>query len=125
MSRRRGQGWEQGVVWHSGSRKDSDDCPRQTVARGGSSGRTATERRGGCRRRGSRGIRLGMDLSPPIDPRTLKVHRVPLRDVPYVPTDDAVVAAMLRFAGVTEKDVVYDLGCGDGRIVIQAARLCG
>ncbi|HYE20663.1 MAG TPA: class I SAM-dependent methyltransferase [Tepidisphaeraceae bacterium] len=66
-----------------------------------------------------------MDSTSAINPRTLKVHRVPARDVPYVPTDDAVVAAMLRFAGVTERDVLYDLGCGDGRIVIQAARLCG
>src|SRR5688500_140371 len=47
------------------------------------------------------------------DPRELRVHRAPPeRDVPYVPTDEPVVAAMLRFAGVTERDVVYDLGCG-------------
>lgn len=44
-------------------------------------------------------------------------------DVPYVPTPQPVVDAMLRIAGVTEKDVVYDLGCGDGRIVITAAKL--
>ena len=60
------------------------------------------------------------------DPRRLKVHREPpRRDVPYVPTDDAVVAAMLRFGAVTAGDVVYDLGCGDGRIVVAAARQCG
>lgn len=33
--------------------------------------------------------------------------------------------AMLRFAGVTADDVVYDLGCGDGRIVVAAAKHCG
>ncbi|HTL30366.1 MAG TPA: hypothetical protein VL282_14140 [Tepidisphaeraceae bacterium] len=49
--------------------------------------------------------------------RVLKVHRdQPQRDVPYLPTDPRVVDGMVRFAGVTEKDVVYDLGCGDGRI---------
>jgi SAM-dependent methyltransferase len=43
-------------------------------------------------------------------------------DVIFVPTDLAVVSAMLTLAGVTREDVVYDLGCGDGRIVIAAAR---
>jgi uncharacterized protein (TIGR03000 family) len=38
----------------------------------------------------------------------------------YVPTPQKVVDAMLELAGVGEKDVVYDLGCGDGRIVITA-----
>ena len=57
------------------------------------------------------------------DPRHLRLHRPPPhRDVPYVPTDEPVVAAMLRFAAVTANDVVYDLGCGDGRIVIAAAK---
>jgi ribosomal protein L11 methylase PrmA len=41
---------------------------------------------------------------------------------PFVPTPDDVVERMLTLAGVTENDVVYDLGCGDGRIVIAAAR---
>src|SRR5688572_18258782 len=59
-----------------------------------------------------------------LDPRSLQLHRLqPKRDVPYVPTDDAVVAAMLRLAEVGPDDVVYDLGCGDGRIVVAAARL--
>lgn len=42
-------------------------------------------------------------------------------DVFYVPTPQTVVDAMLRMAQVTDKDVVYDLGCGDGRIPITAA----
>jgi SAM-dependent methyltransferase len=48
-----------------------------------------------------------------------------LYDVPYVPTQDHVVTEMLRLAGVGPGDVVYDLGCGDGRIVIAAAREFG
>lgn len=45
--------------------------------------------------------------------------------VPFVPTPQVVVDEMLRLAGVTAKDVVYDLGSGDGRIVISAARTFG
>jgi uncharacterized protein (TIGR03000 family) len=41
-------------------------------------------------------------------------------DVPYVPTPDVVVEAMLKLADVKPSDVVYDLGCGDGRIVVTA-----
>jgi len=43
-------------------------------------------------------------------------------DVLFVPTPTEVVAKMLEVASVTDKDVVYDLGCGDGRIVIEAAK---
>ncbi len=43
-------------------------------------------------------------------------------DVPYVPTPEKVIAEMLRLADVGKDDVVYDLGCGDGRIVIMAAK---
>ena len=46
-------------------------------------------------------------------------------DVPYVPTTDEAVAAMLDLAGVQKNDIVYDLGCGDGRIVVTAARKFG
>ena len=46
-------------------------------------------------------------------------------DVHFVPTQDAVVDAMLDAARVTADDVVYDLGSGDGRIVIEAARRFG
>ena len=46
-------------------------------------------------------------------------------DVFYVPTPPAVVDAMLRMAHVTSSDVVYDLGCGDGRIPIAAAQKYG
>jgi SAM-dependent methyltransferase len=46
-------------------------------------------------------------------------------DVEYVPTPQDVVEAMLELAGVAQDDVVYDLGCGDGRIVVTAARKYG
>ena len=46
----------------------------------------------------------------------------PRADVPYVQTPHEVVAQMLRLAGVDRNDVVYDLGSGDGRLVIAAAR---
>lgn len=49
----------------------------------------------------------------------------PQLDVPYVPTNQKVVDAMLELAGVSDNDVVYDLGCGDGRIVITAAKKYG
>ena len=44
---------------------------------------------------------------------------------PYVPTPQDVVDRMLELAGVGQGDVVYDLGCGDGRIVITAAKKYG
>lgn len=43
----------------------------------------------------------------------------------YEPSPPEVVREMLRLAEVTPKDVVYDLGCGDGRIVIAAAKEFG
>lgn len=46
-------------------------------------------------------------------------------DVLYLPTPHAVVEAMLRLARVSGADVVYDLGSGDGRIPIAAARAHG
>ena len=44
---------------------------------------------------------------------------------PYVPTPQEVVERMLTLAGVSKSDVVFDLGCGDGRIPITAARKYG
>ena len=44
---------------------------------------------------------------------------------PYVVTSQDVVEEMLRVAGVRKDDLVYDLGSGDGRIVIEAARQYG
>ena len=49
----------------------------------------------------------------------------PSLDVPFVPTPADAVTAMLKLADVKKDDVVYDLGSGDGRIVITAARRYG
>jgi precorrin-6B methylase 2 len=57
---------------------------------------------------------VGQEARPKRDP-----------DVPYVPTREEVVAGMLKLGGVKAGDVVYDLGCGDGRIVITAAQKYG
>ena len=46
-------------------------------------------------------------------------------DVIFVPTPEAVVDAMLQVAQVTQSDTVYDLGCGDGRIPVAAAKKYG
>lgn len=46
-------------------------------------------------------------------------------EVPFVPSPNDVVAAMLKLAGVTKTDTVFDLGSGDGRIVIMAVKNFG
>ncbi len=56
-------------------------------------------------------------------PRIMKTPREP--DVIYVPTPPEVVDKMLELAQVTKDDLVYDLGCGDGRIVVTAAKKYG
>jgi len=67
----------------------------------------------GCESLGAQDLKL--EPAPPFrDP-----------DVPYVPSRDDVVDAMLKLADVRPGDVVYDLGCGDGRIVIAAAKKFG
>ncbi len=52
-----------------------------------------------------------------------KEHRTP--DVVFVPTPQEVVEKMLELADVKKDDLVYDLGCGDGRIVVTAAKKYG
>jgi SAM-dependent methyltransferase len=59
----------------------------------------------------------------PLPARLAAATREP--DVIFVPTPNDVVAKMLEMAQVTAKDTVYDLGCGDGRIVISAAQKYG
>ena len=56
-------------------------------------------------------------------PTQTPVERRP--DVPYVPTNEAVVEQMLKMAKVGKNDVIYDLGSGDGRIVITAVQRYG
>jgi SAM-dependent methyltransferase len=59
-------------------------------------------------------------LAPPAGAQGLGVR--PRLDVPYLPTPQPVVDRMLELAQVGANDLLYDLGCGDGRIVITAAR---
>ncbi|HEC02523.1 MAG TPA: methyltransferase domain-containing protein, partial [Phycisphaerales bacterium] len=56
-------------------------------------------------------------------PRIKKTPRKP--DVIYVPTPEEVVDKMLEMAQVTKDDLLYDLGCGDGRIMVTAAKKYG
>jgi SAM-dependent methyltransferase len=62
-----------------------------------------------------------------IAPPALSQNAGPARepDVPFIPTTKTAVKAMLELAKVKSSDVVYDLGCGDGRIVIAAAKRYG
>lgn len=65
----------------------------------------------------------GVSAASPQAAATQAPARTP--DVIFVPTPDEVVEAMLKVANVGANDVVYDLGCGDGRIVITAAQKHG
>ena len=49
----------------------------------------------------------------------------PVANAPYIPTSEAIVDRMLELAEVGPDDVVYDLGCGDGRILVTAAKRYG
>lgn len=53
------------------------------------------------------------------------VAEKPRLDVPYVPTPQDVVDKMLELANVGKNDTLFDLGCGDGRIVVTAAKVRG
>jgi SAM-dependent methyltransferase len=65
---------------------------------------------------------LANDVSAQDKPKA-EENRQP--DVVFVPTPQPVVDKMLEIAGVKKGDVVYDLGCGDGRIVVTAAKKFG
>ena len=58
-------------------------------------------------------------------PVTAPARSAPKLDVVWVPSAPEVIAAMMDAAKVGPGDVVYDLGCGEGEIVIAAARLYG
>jgi SAM-dependent methyltransferase len=84
--------------------------------------------------RGTRAVLLtaalaaGVSYSPAAcaEERQAPAAQVPTErrpDVIFVPTRELVIDAMLKAANVGPTDVVYDLGCGDGRIVIAAAKL--
>lgn len=57
------------------------------------------------------------------DPPTSAATRQP--DIFFAPTSEAVADQMLQLAGITDRDVVFDLGSGDGRIVMLAAQKYG
>jgi SAM-dependent methyltransferase len=64
----------------------------------------------------------------PLSAEITRSRMVPLpmkKNIRFVPTPDAVVEAMLSLANFGPDDVLYDLGCGDGRLVRAAARLGG
>jgi tRNA G37 N-methylase Trm5 len=72
---------------------------------------------------------IGLVLVAPVSRRAVseETNKTPTKgartpDVVYVPTPHDVVDKMLEMAGVKKGDVVYDLGCGDGRIIVAAAK---
>lgn len=67
----------------------------------------------------------GLSLAPALVLPSSAAAAARLPAVPYVPTPPDVVRRMLALGRVKRDDVVYDLGCGDGRIVIEAARRHG
>ena len=58
----------------------------------------------------------------PRNPPSAEAIQAAIAKVPFVATSPAVIAEMLKMANVSKKDVLYDLGSGDGRIVIAAAK---
>ena len=64
----------------------------------------------------------GLTTAAAVLPSGAQMARLKAPDVKFVPTPQSVVVAMLNLAKVTPADVVYDLGSGDGRIPITAAK---
>lgn len=67
----------------------------------------------------------GLSLLPGPGLLAQDVPAPPSLDVPYVPTPQQVVDRMLALAKVNKNDVLFDLGCGDGRIIVTAAKEYG
>ncbi len=75
-------------------------------------------------------LALGLVTAPALCGRAADEAKTPLKtirtaDCVYVPTPNDVVERMLEMAAVKKSDLLYDLGCGDGRIVVTAARKFG
>src|SRR5690606_5784752 len=70
-------------------------------------------------------VLYGMLMLAFMVPITMQAQQMIDKDVPYVPTKQEVVEAMLTLANVGPNDMLYDLGCGDGRIVVTAAKKFG
>ena len=60
--------------------------------------------------------------APSAAPASSKIEKKPKLDVGYMPTPYEIVEKMLSMANVRNNDLVYDLGCGDGRVVVMAAK---
>jgi SAM-dependent methyltransferase len=71
------------------------------------------------------GLLLTLPLAADRPSQTLQKRPDAAHLAPYVPTPQEVVDRMLQLGGVGKGDVVYDLGCGDGRIPITAAKRFG
>jgi SAM-dependent methyltransferase len=69
-------------------------------------------------------VALGLIITPRLIVRAIRVA-APQKLAPYVQTPQDLVDRMLQMAQVGRNDVVYDLGCGDGRLVITAAKKFG
>lgn len=67
-------------------------------------------------------VALAGAIALTVGPRADLQRPIRQPDAPFLPTPPDIVDAMLQLAGVRADDVVYDLGSGDGRIVIAAAR---
>jgi len=70
-------------------------------------------------------LTLALAVSLSVVQRANLLHAQEGKIVPYVPTPQEVVDRMLELAEVKKGDVVYDLGSGDGRIVVTAAKKYG
>ncbi|MFC1490373.1 SAM-dependent methyltransferase [Candidatus Latescibacterota bacterium] len=63
--------------------------------------------------------------TPIVDSANVELKEIREPDILFVPTPQEVVEKMLELAQVKESDLIYDLGCGDGRIVVTAAEKYG
>ena len=70
-------------------------------------------------------LSIGLTAAVLAVPSSAQIAPLKPPDVKFVPSPDSVVEAMLKLARVTAADVVYDLGSGDGRIPIAAAKEYG
>ena len=72
-------------------------------------------------------VAISLASAPAVFAQAAAPQEAPTRrpDVIFVPTPEEVVEAMLQVANVTKNDIVYDLGCGDGRIPVTAAKKYG
>lgn len=78
----------------------------------------------GCSKLVSEGVKE-QKTRPVVDDAKQELKEIRTPDILFVPTPQEVVDKMLELAKVKKNDLVYDLGCGDGRIVVTAAKKYG